>query len=255
MGRPHTPEAREKISKGRRELFKQDPGASKRLSEARRRLHIEQAKALEEAEPITSRLCAGCKEILPIEQFSIRRRKAASGLIVIRPESYCRACKAARSRAWRERKEAEGFDVKAYYRQRRREREKKLTPKQKAERRAKDREDAAIQRRREGRESRRAYVKQPDTARYPVGPIHEFVMELLEKHDKAEISAASGVSRRLIYRIEHKEERNVTVDAVDAILRAYDAEHLLNELYPVETEPEKVVGYAILDPEGLLESA
>lgn len=198
-------------------------------------------------ENITHKVCTGCKELLPVEDFNVRKEKLKCGLIAVRPEPKCRDCNAKRWQDWRARKEAEGFDFNAY------KRELFANRSQAQKRRAdeRNRENAARKRREEGKRVIGPRVRRDERKRRPVGPVHEYLIGLLESHSKAEIATRSGLTERHLLRIEKKEERNVHIDEIDALVLAFDGPDKLNEMYPVEEE-ERLVGYHVLDPEGLL---
>jgi hypothetical protein len=249
MGRPLSPEARKAVSRGRKELFRRDPGARERLGAAKRKEALARLAA-DDDEVITHKACSKCGELKPLSEFSTRKTKLRCGLIRCRPEASCRTCVSERCKEWRRRKEAEGHDPRA----KDRERYRNLTPEQKQRRQERNRENSAARRRQEGIPPRN--LKKRRRHEVPVEPTAVLLEALMALgFTKKEIALRSGVDERELYRMETLEAAMVSIDHVDKILIAFDRQDDLNELYPPPPEREVLIGYGVLDPDGILPSS
>lgn len=250
-GKALSVETREKISKARKEYFARNPDARKRIGEQKKSEALERFAQIEYA-AITHKKCTKCEETKPVADFPIRRESRKCGVIYVRPEAACRKCCADRARRNEERRRAEG-GVDSTERARRW--RAKLTPEKKEEQRRKDRERATIRRREEGIKPRNfSKPRTPQTHLVPIEPASVLLEVLIEEGlTKAEIAARSGVNERRLYEIHKCAVPHTELDNVDKLLIAFDRQDDLNELYPPE-EPEPLIGYGVIDPEGVLKT-
>jgi hypothetical protein len=197
------------------------------------------------AEPLTKR-CARCNKVKSVEEFTQVRHKLKSGLVAVHPHSPCKKCKAEQTKAYRERLAAEGVDLRA--RQRRYEANEDVE-----KRRRRRREWAAAKRREEGKPVRGPYKRNASsTPQVSTRPIARFLRGRLENESKADISALTGVEVRRLFSIQQEEYPSVSLEIVDALLTGLGCPDELQALYPLESE---MVGYQVLDPLGVLQSA
>lgn len=252
MGKTKSPEHRAAISASLKEHNAKNPETAKRRGEHKMQEAIERL-ASENHAAITHKVCTKCGERKPLDEFTIRRDHLKCGLIYVRPEASCRKCCAERNKRAAERRKAEGREESSTERSRRW--RAKKTPKQKKEQREKDRERQAIRRRKEGIPPRNFRKPRAKSKRVPIEPASVLVEVLLaEGHTKREIALQSGVTERRIYDMEHCASPHTELDNVDKILVAFERQEDLDELYPPDPAPEKLVGYAVLDPKGILKS-
>lgn len=246
-----SPEHRAKLAEARRKYFERTPQARKALGERKKREAIERLACLD-TEAITHKKCTKCGEVKPLADFSIRRDKLKCGLIYVRPESSCRGCCAKRNKQNVEKRKAERRDNAL---ERHRRWKEKLTDRQKAELRRRERERQAIKRRKAGIPPRNFKKRSREPrATVPVEPMSVLIEVLLESHTKEEISLRSGVDQRQLRRIEAQELSSVNIEHVDAVLLAFGRQDDLNELYSVADPPERLTGYHVLDPKGILDA-
>jgi hypothetical protein len=231
---------------------KHSAATRKRISEVRRQQFLREAKErLPESEP-TAKRCPTCKITKPVEEFGTRKFKTKAGLISVSPRTACRPCEAARAQRWKEEKIAEGTWEK--YKTR------KEAGRDPVRRREYHREYAATRRRKEGvkpmnwRKRPKARKERREVKDVPVEPI-SVLLEVLEGQglSRQEISVRSGVEVRRLYEISHLVTPSTVIDNVDKLLIAFGRQDELNELYPIEEE-EQIMGYGLLDPEGVLET-
>lgn len=244
-GESWSPQGREAISRHRKAFFDRDTDARKRLGQRKEREAIERLAVLD-PEAITHKRCTKCEKVKPVADFPIRRQKLKCGLIHVRPEASCRKCLSEKDKAWRERKKAEGVDLNA----RQREWKKKNTPAQKERRRIRERERQAIKRRKEGIPPRNFKKKrsQFDGPNYPAAPLREFLEQRGESNRA--IADAAKMHERRIFALMVGEVSTITLSTLDRILLGLGCPEELHRLYPVE---EALTGYAVLDPNGVLD--
>lgn len=241
-GEKMSAEGRRRLSKARKRYFKDHPEAHQKASEAKRRADLE-GILNQKDEEITHKRCSKCGEVKSVQEFSTRRFWLKCGLVSLRPESACKECVNERMRARYRQLKAEGRDPAAVQRKR----YARLSEAAKAKSRQRHRERLAIKRREEERPVRGAYNGNGQAIEQPldVAPLVEFLDEI---DCPARIP---GMDPRHLYALRNGERAKVTLETVDRILLALDCPGKLHELYPLENE--RLVGYHILDPEGVLE--
>lgn len=237
-------ENRERLSKTLREAFKEHPEFGERITKA----HVERFRrevAERQAEPDTKR-CGACGETKPIAAFAVKREKLKSGYIAVRPVSYCNPCNSARVKAKRDKEIAEGVDVSA--REREKKRRRAADPQKREMDRRYQREWATNKRRQEGRKNNggwHRYRRRETYSFLPVGPIAVFLEERIGKEGISRIARATGVPERRLHGIRHREQATVRLSSVDAILSGLGCPELMHELYP-----DTSVGYHLLNEDG-----
>jgi hypothetical protein len=194
----------------------------------------------------THKCCNKCGEYRPVEDFYAIKAKLKSGLTSVRASPRCKRCTQEDHRERRTRQEAEGIDVRAKDRERRR----RYLERHGEKRRQYEREWRRARRLAEGKVpgTWRKYSNVETREEVAVEPIAVFLEERLERESKSEIEAVTGIDKRRLYSIENRETESVLLSTVDAILTGLDCSEELNVLYP--PEPEKLVGYHVLDENG-----
>lgn len=222
---------------------KLSPELKERIREANIRRFKERVASFE-AQPEV-KPCSRCGVVKSVADFYHTKRKLSSGVIAVFPQQPCKECKRAAVKVERERliEQGEYYERKWRYEQQL-PRERRL---------ARKREWEAGRRRRNGARPRQKETPE-DRDHVSVAPISAFLVAFLERTEvsRAEIADRTGVSERALYRVEHRTAPTVRLDTVDKILTGLDCSEELNVLYPLE-EPEKLVGYHYLDPEGVLD--
>jgi hypothetical protein len=247
------PEFGEAVSAGLKKFYAENPKARKEIGKRKRQEAIQRYESMP-LQRITHKRCTKCGKVKPVAEFSIRRDKLKCGLVRVRPEASCRRCCAERAKRNEEIRRVEGREDSV---ERKRRWRAKLTPAQKAVRRRKERERQAVKRREDGippRNFKNLPWSASEKARVPTEPASVLLEVLLETHTKKEIAAISGVDQRELRRIEVLEIPSIHIKQVDELLIAFGRQGELEDLYPLENPPlEKLVGYHILDPEGILD--
>lgn len=244
-----TEEEKRRIGEVMRRWYAEHPEQRRALGEQKKREALERL-ASNGHDHITQKRCTTCKELKPIEEFSIRRDKLKSGVVHIRPESSCRACCAARAKRNKEEREARGVDEKARALETHRKWREKMSAARRKEYRRKERERQAAKRREKGIPPRNLR-KRRHSYRLPVAPIKEFVESRPET--LPEMEKITGLPERRLRDIEEGKYATVTLETVDRILLGFGCQHRLDELYPVEEKQRHRSGYGVEDPQGILE--
>lgn len=202
--------------------------------ERRERISASQRKfwtsVIEEQDPSaepTEKRCSLCRELKPLSEFSLAKKKLKTGFIALRPYSQCKKCKLERNRGYKERLRAQGV-----LKEREDAYEKIRDPKH---RRKRQREWNTARRREEGRP-----VKTRPTAglgpKLPLDPIAKFVQERINKTGRTQFLLESQMDERRIRDILEGAYGSVSLKVVDRILTNLQCTELLSDLYPlVET--------------------
>jgi hypothetical protein len=181
--------------------------------------------------------CSGCRQVKPINNFTMKRRMLKTGLKVF-PSAKCKACEAARQREIR------------------RQRKETMTPEEIREmhrrwnanrdpekRRAYQREWKTIQRRKAGAKPNRVTLERfvkPETV--PLGPFMAWVRATFDiENHLPEVADTLKISERRLRTLNAGYEwkngkkyviENISVDVVDRALLAYGGTTFLWDLYP-----------------------
>lgn len=198
--------------------------------------------------------CIGCMDYLPVDKFNTGKRKLKDGTIktVIRPR--CKPCERAYSKAWREKKKEEGVyaEINRRYEENRKNKDPlayklkkkelyiRYREKNADEIRRRNRENAAIRRRKEGRPIRGPWKKYSRHSNKEVStkPLADFLEKLPITSSSIALRADLHVDYIRKIRKSNKSTsagiKKITEDTVDKILIAIDREDQFNILYPVE---------------------
>lgn len=219
LGRPHTEESKRKMRESKRRKVEAD---SQKFPHT-----------IPDRKP-----CTKCGKTKPASEFSRKKAKLkTTGEVREYLPPECNECVAKRTKAWRERKRAEGT-LKEYLDRW----NKDLTPEQREARREYHREYQTIRRREKGIPVRGSYRKYRDSGggkRVPREPIINFVLEQMEiKHwNRAELARRSGIDPSRLDRILDGKDSDgtkftqITLGTVDKLLLALDREEMLTILY------------------------
>lgn len=181
------------------------------------------------------KLCTKCEKEKPLGEFYRCKKARKSGGFSVYPHPACKACKRQEAKQRHERMREEGIDMKAFFRQR----YEKEDPDRRRER---QREYAAIQRRKAGQKVIGPRKKQKPNqgelvAIEPIARFLEQEIKELEKNDQSArsvISERTGVHLRRIYGILGREEDRVSLRVVDKLLTGLGCPHELHLLYPLD---------------------
>lgn len=219
------------------------------LGAKREREAIERLGSLD-PEVITHKVCSKCGETKPVSDFSTRREKRKCGLVYVFPEPRCKECRRVQHGEWEERKRAEGVDLAAYQRKI----YANLPQSSHARRRERQREWTAAKRRQEGKPPRRFKKNHPEAGkRVPVGPLAAFLADRVKAGEsKAQIAVATDIDERTIFAIMEGERKQVLFAVADRLFTGLGCQGEMQVLYPIKAD-EKLVGYHVLDPDGILE--
>lgn len=187
--------------------------------------------------------CTKCGELKSVVDFYLVKRKLKSGLVSVWPQTPCKSCRGKQEKVRRQQLKAEGVDLQARKRQAEanEDREKRLQRR---------REWAAIRRREEGKAVRGPYKETSPRSRYLNAlPLVAFLRSLPSGvlHD---LKACSDSMERKVNSLFANEHNHLELRTADKILLALGCPEQMNILYPLEEE--KLVGYQILDPDGIL---
>lgn len=182
----------------------------------------------------------------PVADFYHRKRRLKSGVIVVEPYNPCRACKIAEAAEHREKLRMGGvlYERRRRYELAERERDYEGYLRKK-------REANAARERRRGARPRRSGPMIERGPSLPVGPISAFLRERLRREGKGQIAARTGIHERRLTDLEEETYKSTTLAVVDRLLVGLDCPEMLEELYPSD-EPERLVGFHVLDPAGVL---
>lgn len=225
----------------------------RKLSESLTQWYLEEwfAKLASTNAP-TRKRCAKCETIKPLEEFHVEKYKTKSGLISTWPASYCKKC---RNREVRERRKRKLKEDPKGTREREREYKRRYAARYPGRQNEQQRQSRYQRAQKEGRaiQPRKQIRKWSDERkRVPIEPAHVLVTVLRGMgYSLKELAERSGVQERRLSDIEHMRSAQTHIDNVDRLLIAFDRQDDLQEMYPLE-EPEPLVGYNVLDPEGVL---
>lgn len=197
----------------------------------------------------TRRRCTNCAIVKPVEDFTAYKKRLKSGLVSVRPRSRCKPCEAQRIKEWKQKKIKEN----GWSEYRKRYEAKRDIPKL----RALQRECKTAKRREEGIKPRNWHKPPPSrprsTKEVPVEPVARFLEETFPDIEPTELATKTGISNTRFQRMKKRKSPNIELDTVDQILLALGCPEQMNILYPLEEE--KLVGYQILDPDGILDES
>lgn len=214
----------------------------RKIGEAAKRRFLDSLKDRDPADEPNEKRCPKCKTWKLVDDFGTRKAKRKSGVVMVVPRPYCKLCDAQRVQEWKEDRIADGTWPEFRKRKEQGRDIKKLRQYQ--------REWQTARRRERGVKGK----KKPSPEVGPtlsVGPIAQWLEAILETEPPELVSARTGVNPRRIYALVHGEQASVSLRTIDALLTGFNCPEELNILYP--PKPEKLAGYHVLDPEGILD--
>lgn len=219
--------------------YKYSAKRRKNISDALRQRYLNEIRAREPGSEPKERRCPHCETQKPLEEFGTRKQKRKSGVIAVMPRAWCKPCEVERVQHWKERKIAEGTWEE--YRKR------KEASCDRENIRRYHREWRIAKRREEGIEGWRRPI--PPSKPLDPAPLIAF-LEALPKETLRDLKHSAESIERRVNSLLKAEWDSVYVSSVDQILLALGCPEQMNILYPLEEE--KLVGYQILDPDGIL---
>jgi len=181
--------------------------------------------------------CPRCKRVKAASAFGRRRYKLKSVPTGEKLDYWCKKCNSKAATERRNRRIAEGIDVRGIEKAARERRKAEASPAKRERERERSREWSAIRRRKNGAAARGAYKQLVDKDReVPAAPLAMWLQKVTGAEEETRlISKQTGVPERRIGAILRGEQLKVRLSTVDRILTGLGSSpHELNRLYPLD---------------------